>query len=336
MSIREAVPADVPAMLAIYAEYVTQTAVSFEYEVPSEAEFTRRLTEHTAVYPWLVWEEDNRVLGYCYAGRAFERAAYAWNAEISCYLAHEAQHRGIGRQLYARAVHIVGSFDRMEKELKNWDEFGLLRIGATPTLASVLLPKTLMTFEKRHPKLRVRCSVENGTHLQEALADDRLDFALVEGEVAAEHLHAEPFSEDRLILLLPPDDPRRNAPALTLRELAESPLLLREKGSMGRSFLDRVFAAHDLPLEPLMESISTHAIIQAVHAGLGISFLPQRLIRHSVESGFVATRAVDDEPFVRRNFAAWHEDKFLTRSARELLEDFRRCSADLCGDHARK
>ncbi len=241
-----------------------------------------------------------------------------------------------GRQLYARAVHIVGSFDRMEKELKNWDEFGLLRIGATPTLASVLLPKTLMTFEKKHPKLRVRCSVENGTHLQEALADDRLDFALIEGEVAAEHLHAEPFSEDRLILLLPPDDPRRNAPALTLRELAESPLLLREKGSMGRSFLDRVFAAHDLPLEPLMESISTHAIIQAVHAGLGISFLPQRLIRHSVESGFVATRAVDDEPFVRRNFAVWHEDKFLTRSARELLEDFRRCSADLCGDHARK
>lgn len=241
-----------------------------------------------------------------------------------------------GRQLYARAVHIVGSFDRMEKELKNWDEFGLLRIGATPTLASVLLPKTLMTFEKKHPMLRVRCSVENGTHLQEALADDRLDFALIEGEVAAEHLHAEPFSEDRLILLLPPDDPRRNAPALTLRELAESPLLLREKGSMGRSFLDRVFAAHDLPLEPLMESISTHAIIQAVHAGLGISFLPQRLIRHSVESGFVATRAVDDEPFVRRNFAAWHEDKFLTRSARELLEDFRRCSADLCGDHARK
>lgn len=241
-----------------------------------------------------------------------------------------------GRQLYARAVHIVGSFDRMEKELKNWDEFGLLRIGATPTLASVLLPKTLMTFEKKHPKLRVRCSVENGTHLQEALADDRLDFALIEGEVAAEHLHAEPFSEDRLILLLPPDDPRRNAPALTLRELAESPLLLREKGSMGRSFLDRVFAAHDLPLEPLMESISTHAIIQAVHAGLGISFLPQRLIRHSVESGFVATRAVDDEPFVRRNFAVWHEDKFLTRSARELLEDFHRCSADLCGDHARK
>ena len=107
MSIREAVSADVPAMLAIYAEYVTQTAVSFEYEVPSEAEFTRRLTEHTAVYPWLVWEEDGRVLGYCYAGRAFERAAYAWNAEISCYLAHEAQHRGIGRQLYARVEELL-------------------------------------------------------------------------------------------------------------------------------------------------------------------------------------------------------------------------------------
>ena len=48
MSIREAVSADVPAMLAIYAEYVTQTAVSFEYEVPSEAEFTRRLNDYAS------------------------------------------------------------------------------------------------------------------------------------------------------------------------------------------------------------------------------------------------------------------------------------------------
>lgn len=235
-----------------------------------------------------------------------------------------------GRRLYARAVHIVGSFDQMEKELKNWDEFGLLRIGATPTLASVLLPGTLMEFEKKHPRLRVRCCVENGTHLQQALADDRLDFALIEGEVKAEHLCAELFSQDRLILLLPPEDPRRDKPTLTLAELASSPLLLREKGSMGRSFLDRVFAAHDLPLEPLMESISTHAIIQAVHAGLGISFLPERLIRHSVESGFVATRRVDDEPFLRQNFAVWHEDKFLTRSARELLEIFRAQRDRLC------
>lgn len=101
MPIRKATVRDVPAMRAIYDPFVRDTAVSFEYETPTEEEFARRLTEHIAVYPWLVWEEDGRVLGYAYAGRAFERAAYAWNAEISCYLAEEARGKGVGRQLYA-------------------------------------------------------------------------------------------------------------------------------------------------------------------------------------------------------------------------------------------
>lgn len=107
MSIRAATEADVPAMLAIYGEFVKNTAVSFEYQVPGEAEFTERLHSHIAQYPWLVYEENHRVLGYAYAGRAFERAAYAWNAEISCYLAPQIRRRGIGRELYARIEEIL-------------------------------------------------------------------------------------------------------------------------------------------------------------------------------------------------------------------------------------
>lgn len=107
MSIREAREQDVPVMLEIYREFVEHTAVSFEYVTPSVEEFAHRLREHTAVYPWLVWEEDGNVLGYAYAGRAFERAAYSWNAEISCYLAKEIRGKGIGRQLYARIEGIL-------------------------------------------------------------------------------------------------------------------------------------------------------------------------------------------------------------------------------------
>lgn len=107
MSIRTATEADVPAMLSIYDEFVRNTAVSFEYETPSREEFTLRLREHIAVYPWLVYEEKGTVLGYAYAGRAFERAAYAWNAEISCYLAASARRRGIGRQLYGKIEEIL-------------------------------------------------------------------------------------------------------------------------------------------------------------------------------------------------------------------------------------
>lgn len=107
MTIRDARRSDIPAMLAIYAPFVEHTAVSFEYDVPTEAEFARRLEEHQAAFPWLVCEENERVMGYAYAGRAFERAAYGWNAEISCYLAPELRGRGVGRRLYARIEEIL-------------------------------------------------------------------------------------------------------------------------------------------------------------------------------------------------------------------------------------
>ena len=99
--IRIAVEADVPAMLGIYAPFVAHTTVSFEYDVPSEEEFLLRFRSITAQFPWLVWEEEGRVLGYAYAAKPFERAGYSWCAEPSIYLHPDARGRGIGRQLYA-------------------------------------------------------------------------------------------------------------------------------------------------------------------------------------------------------------------------------------------
>lgn len=100
MSIRIAKEADVPQILAIYAPYILNTTVSFEYEVPSLEDFTRRFRAITAQFPWLVWEEHGKILGYAYGSAPFDRAAYSWCAEPSIYLAPEAHRQGIGRQLY--------------------------------------------------------------------------------------------------------------------------------------------------------------------------------------------------------------------------------------------
>ncbi len=98
--IRIAEPADIPAMLEIYGPYVLGSTYTFEYDVPSVEAFTARFLEHTAQFPWLVWEENGRVLGYAYAGAPFERAAYSWCSEVSIYLSPKIQGQGIGRKLY--------------------------------------------------------------------------------------------------------------------------------------------------------------------------------------------------------------------------------------------
>ena len=105
--IRIATEADVPAILAIYAPYVENTTISFEYDVPCKKEFMQRFFDITAQFPWLVWEENGQILGYAYASPPYTRAAYAWCAEPSIYLKPEAQGKGIGRKLYAALEAIL-------------------------------------------------------------------------------------------------------------------------------------------------------------------------------------------------------------------------------------
>lgn len=101
MIIRPARVSDAPALLAIYAPYVEATAISFEYEVPSTEEFARRIEETLKKYPYLVAEEEGRLLGYTYAAPFKERAAYQWAVETTIYLDLGEKRKGIGRQLYA-------------------------------------------------------------------------------------------------------------------------------------------------------------------------------------------------------------------------------------------
>ena len=79
--LRAAEPEDAAALLAIYAPYVTDTAVTFEYEVPGEDEFAERIRSTLRMHPYLVAARGGELLGYAYAGAFKTRAAYAWGAE---------------------------------------------------------------------------------------------------------------------------------------------------------------------------------------------------------------------------------------------------------------
>jgi len=101
VNIRSATLADAAAMLSIYQPFVKETAITFEYEVPSPSDWKSRITTaFEANFPWIVAEHEEKLVGYAYAGRFRVRAAYDWCCESSVYITPEFQRLGIAQKLY--------------------------------------------------------------------------------------------------------------------------------------------------------------------------------------------------------------------------------------------
>jgi len=98
--IRLAREEDAAVMLAIYAPYVRDTAISFETEPPSEDEFRQRVRATLEVGLWLLCEAGGSVLGYAYGGRFHPRRAYQWTVEVTAYVHQEHHRKGVGLGLY--------------------------------------------------------------------------------------------------------------------------------------------------------------------------------------------------------------------------------------------
>lgn len=98
--IRPATEADAEEILNIYAPYVTDTAITFEYDVPTLEEFTGRIHHTLEKYPYLVAVRDGEIIGYAYARAFYGRAAYDWSAETTIYIKKDCRHCGVGKLLY--------------------------------------------------------------------------------------------------------------------------------------------------------------------------------------------------------------------------------------------
>ena len=107
LNIRIALACDAEAIRNIYAPYVTDTAITFEYDVPDTDEFAGRIGRTLKRYPYLVAEENGEIVGYAYAGYFRPRAAYQHTVEVSIYVAAGQTGKGIGRQLYHHLERIL-------------------------------------------------------------------------------------------------------------------------------------------------------------------------------------------------------------------------------------
>lgn len=107
LNIRIATAADAEKLLAIYAPYVRNTAITFEYEVPTPEEFAARIRKVQERYPYLVAERNRELVGYAYAGPFHSRAAYQWGVETSIYVDKSCKRMGVGGKLHEALENIL-------------------------------------------------------------------------------------------------------------------------------------------------------------------------------------------------------------------------------------
>ena len=181
--IRIGTPADAAAVKRIYDPMVIETAISFEEKPPRLETIAERMREIQAVYPWLVCERHDEVIGYAYAGRYAARAAYRWSVEASIYIDTQARRLGIGRALYTALFDVlrlqgyyrcfagvtlpnaasvglheslgftpVGVYHASGHKLGQWHDVGWWELGLHPTEGSPASPVDFPSLVRDRPK----------------------------------------------------------------------------------------------------------------------------------------------------------------------------------------
>ena len=170
---------------------------------------------------------------------------------------------------------------------------GNLELGVSTTIAQYVLPRLIAAFLAENPRLQFSLHSGNTEEIVQLLLQDRVSIGLIEGPSREQGVRTEPFMQDELVLITPPDF---ESDRLSTRELVASTFLLREHGSGSRRVVESALEKAGLKLKSfrrVMELDSTEAIKSAVEAGLGVGFVSRWAISKELDLGVLKSVPVD-------------------------------------------
>jgi molybdate transport repressor ModE-like protein len=223
-----------------------------------------------------------------------------------------------GEALYARARRIFSEERAAEEELRarRGVELGTLRIGASTTIATYLLPELLATFDRRHPGVELRVASLNTRAVVERLLAYELDVALVEGPVRATGVEVSRWREDQLEVIAPAAHRLAGRRGVEAAELAAERFLVREPGSGTRAVSEAALAALGVAPARTLELGSTEAIKRAVAAGLGVAIVSRAALEVELDLGTLSVLAVEGVEITRPLSRLWLSGRPPSRAAR--------------------
>ena len=206
-----------------------------------------------------------------------------------------------GAALFTRARELFAVERAAEEEQRRLRglEGGVLRIGASTTVATYLLPRYLARFRDAHADVRLRLFTANTRTVARALVERRVEIALVEGPVDDARLEVVPWRTDALVVIAPPDHPLAKQRRVSSADLASVPFIVRERGSGTRQVAEEVLAALGVTLRVVLHLSSTEEIKQTVAAGLGLAIVSRSAIDDQIALGRIVVLAVSGLSFPR-------------------------------------
>lgn len=200
------------------------------------------------------------------------------------------------------------------------EQAGKLRIAASYTIAEYLLPGWLSRFTREHPEDTISLDVENSTHVLEQLARGEADLGFIETPLPTPNMNELIVAHDQLVTVVPPGHPWAQRESIEMSELAQTPLVMRERGSGTREALDRALVEQGLvPPDSVLELGSTSAVRSAVLNGQSPTVISRLAVADQLALGHLHEVEVANFNVERDLRAVWPEGKPLSKLARSLL-----------------
>lgn len=234
-----------------------------------------------------------------------------------------------GKRFLCYASHIVSLFDEMENSMAYWNDTESISIGSSITIANSLLCECLSIYQTTYPKRSTHVLIENTQILMEAILQNQLDIALMEGIPSHSAIQKIPFFQDELALICANDHALTQKQSITLQDIVEEPFLLREKGSGTREIVDSIMKVHNIQLQPIWESASTRALVKGVQHGFGLSILPYQMIKSELSAGIVTRVQLQNVSFQRDYYIIYHANKHLHAGLQDFIDICMQVSANI-------
>lgn len=209
-----------------------------------------------------------------------------------------------GRQLLGYVRRILNTIDEASivlEELRGLER-GTLKVGASTTVGIYVIPSQLGAFKKQHPALAISLEIGNRGAVQERVLANELDLAVVGPPLKHPDLAVIPWLFDELVVIAPEDHPLAHRRGLTLKDLKDEPMLMREPGSGTRWAVEKQARKAGVNLQVAMELGSNGAIKHAVESGLGLAILSRHAIELERTAATLAELDVEGFPIRRQ----WH------------------------------